>query len=198
MAFWYCCTSWKRSPLHTSWRCTHTGIRHLVCSPWPSSGCLDSAFLVDGWDSTILVLVPAQPHRLPWAPSHRVCMGIVSCAPVQELGPLLPHCGVVPVVQLTISTGTSTPGRWELSNPQREVWEAQNTCSHPVPRCRNLDPAWSTWSFPNSSIPRVSSEGCRGCGQVPTQKGRTQPLPAPAALKGQVCAGMCTPRCVYP
>lgn len=75
----------------------------------------------------------------------------------------------------------------------------------PVPRCRNLDPAWSTCSFPNSSIPRASSEGWGGfgggCGQVPIQKGWTQPLPAPAAVP-HTCpcwdVQLCAPRCAHP
>lgn len=142
------------------------------------------------------------PELLPTGFAWELLLG----APVQELGALLPHYGVVPVVQLTISIRTSTPGRQNLSNPSQGG-------SRSPKHLRSLQSQGAeTWTLcgahgemENSSIPRVSSEGCGGfgggCGQVPTQKGWTQPLSAPAAVRGQVRAGMCSwahPKCPGP
>lgn len=137
------------------------------------------------------------PELLPTGFAWELLLG----APVQELGPFLPHCEVVPVVQLTISTGT--PGRWDLSNPSQGGPRSPKHLRSPQSQGADtwtLCGAQLCGEMENSSIPRVSSEGCGGfgggCGQVPTQKGWTQPLPAPAVVRGQVHAGICS--CAHP
>lgn len=69
----------------------------------------------------------------------------------------------------------------------------------PVPRCRNLDPAWSTCSFPNSSIPRAMKAGEvleEVVGRSPSKKAGHSPSLPQQQCPTHVRAGMCS--CAHP
>lgn len=60
MAYWYGCTSWKHSPLHTSWSCTHTGISTFCPPHGPAVAALVQLLLLLVWTAPSMCWF--QPH----------------------------------------------------------------------------------------------------------------------------------------